>query len=41
MSQVPESAARAVIRDLEGDEHALGSLWAERTAVVVFLRHFG
>lgn len=41
MSPVSESAARAVIRDLGGQEHRLGSLWEERTAVLVFLRHFG
>ncbi len=25
----------------EGEEVALGSLWSERTVVLVFLRHFG
>ncbi len=41
MSQVPEAAARAVIRDLEGRGLELRSLWRERTVVLVFLRHFG
>lgn len=35
------AAAHAVMRDLGGQEHALDSLWAERTALLVFLRHFG
>jgi hypothetical protein len=39
--QVQGAAARAVVRDLEGHEHALEELWAERPAVLVFLRHFG
>jgi hypothetical protein len=38
---VPEAAARAVIRDLDGQEHELHELWADRPAVLVFLRHFG
>lgn len=41
MSLLPDSAARAVIRDLEGRELELRSLWRERTMVLVFLRHFG
>jgi hypothetical protein len=38
---VPEAAARAIVRDLDDQEHALMELWAERPAVLVFLRHFG
>jgi hypothetical protein len=38
---IPDEAARAVIRDLDGGEHELRELWAERPAVLVFLRHFG
>jgi peroxiredoxin len=41
MHQIPDEAARAVIRDLNGREHELRELWAERPAVLVFLRHFG
>lgn len=42
MSQrVPEEAASAKLRDLEGNEIGLHSLWAERPVVLVFLRHFG
>lgn len=41
MSRVPEAAARARVRDPEGGEHALEELWRDRTAVAVFLRHFG
>ena len=40
-AHVPEEAARAVVRDLEGGEHTLASLWSERPVVLVFLRHFG
>jgi hypothetical protein len=39
--KVPLDAARAKVRDLEGNEIDLGSLWAERSVVLVFLRHFG
>ncbi len=37
------SATLADIRlpDTEGQEIRLGSLWAEGTAVLVFLRHYG
>lgn len=41
MRKVPDEAARAVIRDLDGHEHELGELWKDRTVVLVFLRHFG
>ncbi len=29
------------VLDLEGGEMPLGELWAERTVVLVFLRHYG
>ena len=41
MKRIPEEAAGALIRDLEGREHELRELWAERPVVLVFLRHFG
>ena len=41
MKTVPAEAARAVVRDLDGGEHALSDLWADGPVVVVFLRHFG
>jgi hypothetical protein len=41
MDLAADAVGRAVIRDLEGREHALGELWAERPVVLVFLRHFG
>jgi peroxiredoxin len=41
VQQIPETAAHAVIRGLDGKEHELRALWAERPAVLVFLRHFG
>ena len=41
MDLAGEAVAQAVIRDLDGQPHALGELWSERPAVLVFLRHFG
>lgn len=41
VARVADEAAAAVIRDLGGGEHRLDELWAERPAVLVFLRHFG
>jgi hypothetical protein len=41
MQRVPEAAAKARIQDLEGGEHVLAELWRAKTAVAVFLRHFG
>ena len=29
------------VLDLDGGEVRLGDLWAERTVVLVFLRHYG
>jgi hypothetical protein len=40
----PEDAselADIVVRDLDGADVRLGSLWADRPAVLVFLRHYG
>ena len=43
----PSAPARAdeladiVLQDSNGDEVQLGSLWEERPAVLVFLRHYG
>lgn len=41
MDRVPEALAAAKVLDEMGAERALGSCWAERTAVVAFARHFG
>ena len=41
MEKIPEAAARAKIRDLEGTEHELQETWRERPVVLAFLRHFG
>ena len=41
MERIGDQAAKAVIRDLDGKEHELQELWAERPSVLVFLRHFG
>lgn len=39
--RVPEAAARALVRDLQGNERELRQLWAERPVLLVFVRHFG
>jgi len=41
VQRVDEQAAACLIRDLDGREVALGSTWRHRTAVLVFVRHFG
>ncbi len=41
LGPIGETAARAKVRDLDGQEHELQELWSDRTAVLVFLRHFG
>jgi hypothetical protein len=43
-TSAPERAdelADVVLEDADGVEHRLGDLWAERPAVLVFLRHYG
>jgi hypothetical protein len=30
-----------VLADVDGAQHRLGDLWADRPVVLVFLRHFG
>jgi hypothetical protein len=42
--QAPANAdelAPIVLQDSNGDDVTLGELWANRPAVVVFLRHYG
>lgn len=42
MSERLSDAARdATLLDLDGNEVAMRALWEEKTAVLVFLRHFG
>jgi hypothetical protein len=41
METVPEALANAEVLDEQGQPHKMSSLWAERTAVVHFVRHFG
>jgi len=41
MEKLPEAAAHAKIRDLDGAEHELEELWRDKPVVLVFLRHFG
>jgi hypothetical protein len=36
-----DELADVVLEDADGDEVRLGSLWEERPAVLVFLRHYG
>jgi prostamide/prostaglandin F2alpha synthase len=43
-THAPEDAsglAQIVVKDRQGDDVRLGSLWADGPAVVVFLRHYG
>jgi hypothetical protein len=43
-TSAPERAddlADIVLEDADGGEVRLGELWAERPAVLVFLRHYG
>ena len=41
MEFVKDDVAELPLMGLDGKEAQLGSLWAERPAVVVWLRHFG
>jgi hypothetical protein len=36
-----DELADVVLEDADGEEVRLGSLWEERPAVLVFLRHYG
>jgi hypothetical protein len=36
-----DALADVVLQDSSGDDLRLGDLWAERPAVLVFLRHYG
>ena len=41
MDRIEAKAASSTVLDLEGRPLRLGAIWAERTAVLVFVRHFG
>lgn len=41
MDRISEEAARTKIKGLDGQEHELRETWAGRSAVLVFVRHFG
>ena len=41
MDRIPDEVARLPVLDLEGAPRPLEALWAERTAVLAFVRHFG
>jgi hypothetical protein len=41
MHPVAQALAPLTVLDLSGQPVAMGSLWAERTRVLVWLRHFG
>jgi hypothetical protein len=36
-----DALADVVLQDSNGDDVRLGSMWEERPAVLVFLRHYG
>jgi len=36
-----EGLSALTLPGADGDDHRLGDYWAERTVVLVFLRHFG
>ena len=36
-----DALGAAPVLDIEGRERLLGSTWAERPALLVFIRHFG
>jgi hypothetical protein len=41
MEHVAEALERAVVLDVDGNEHPLGETWEKETAVLLFLRHYG
>jgi hypothetical protein len=41
MEKIPEALAQAEVLDEHGAPHKMAELWAERPAVVHFVRHFG
>jgi hypothetical protein len=41
MDRIPEDVAGLTVLDLDGSPRPFRSLYAERPAVLVFLRHFG
>jgi hypothetical protein len=41
MARLPDDLAALPVLDLDGRSLALGDLWRERVAVIVFLRHYG
>jgi len=41
MDPIGDATGSLLVRDLDGQEHELRELWRERTAVLVFVRHFG
>ncbi len=41
MARIGSKAASSTVLDLEGRALPLSALWAKRTAVLAFVRHFG
>ena len=41
VDRIPSDLAALAVLDMEGQAVPLGLLWADRPAVLVFLRHFG
>jgi len=38
---MPHLLDELAVKDPDGDDVRLGQLWAQQTAVLVFVRHFG
>jgi hypothetical protein len=41
MEKVSDALAKASVLGEKGDPRALGTFWAERAVVLLFVRHFG
>jgi hypothetical protein len=41
MEKVPETLAQAEVLDQDGHPRKMAELWADKPAVVHFVRHFG
>lgn len=39
--QLPVEFASIEVKDVDGAVHRIGEAWAGRTAVLLFVRHFG
>jgi hypothetical protein len=39
--RAPDELAAATVVDTDGKSHAMGDLWRERPALLLWVRHFG